>query len=81
MSFFNSAYEGIPPWDIGRPQKEFVRLAEDGEISRRVHLIHTNYVVSKLGERMCRGTSTFLGGLYSSHAGIASKPSLYEVGD
>ncbi|HEY9246113.1 MAG TPA: methyltransferase domain-containing protein [Candidatus Methanoperedens sp.] len=36
MSFFNSAYEGIPPWDIGRPQKEFVRLAEDGEISGRV---------------------------------------------
>ncbi len=33
MDFFNSAYKGVPPWDIGRPQKEFIRLAEDGEIS------------------------------------------------
>ncbi len=36
MNFFNSAYEGTPPWDIGRPQKEFIRLAEEGEISGRV---------------------------------------------
>ncbi len=36
MDFFNSAYEGTPPWDIGRPQKEFIRLAEDGEISGKV---------------------------------------------
>lgn len=36
MNFFNSAYEAIPPWDIGRPQKEFIRLADDGEISGRV---------------------------------------------
>ncbi len=36
MNFFDSAYKGIPPWDIGRPQKEFVRLAEEGEISGRV---------------------------------------------
>ncbi len=36
MDFFNSAYEGIPPWDIGRPQKEIIRLEEDGEISGRV---------------------------------------------
>ncbi|MCZ7391853.1 MAG: hypothetical protein ABOK23_03925 [Candidatus Methanoperedens sp.] len=36
MNFFDSAYEGIPPWDIGRPQNEFIRLAEDGEISGRV---------------------------------------------
>ena len=36
MDFFNSAYKGIPPWDIGRPQKEIIRLAEDGEISGRV---------------------------------------------
>ncbi len=33
---FNSAYDGIPPWDIGRPQKEIIRLAEIGEISGRV---------------------------------------------
>ncbi len=49
--------------------------------ARILHLIYTNYVVSKLGERMCKGTSTFLGGLYSSHTGITSKPSLCEVGD
>ncbi len=36
MDFFNSAYGGIPPWDIGRPQKEFIRLAEKGEINGRV---------------------------------------------
>jgi 2-polyprenyl-3-methyl-5-hydroxy-6-metoxy-1,4-benzoquinol methylase len=36
MGFFNSAYEGIPPWDIGRPQKEIIRLAEEGKISGRV---------------------------------------------
>ncbi len=36
MNFFNSAYKGIPPWDIGRPQKELIRLEEDGEISGRV---------------------------------------------
>ena len=26
-SFFDSAYLGTPPWDIGRPQEEFVRIA------------------------------------------------------
>jgi 2-polyprenyl-3-methyl-5-hydroxy-6-metoxy-1,4-benzoquinol methylase len=36
MDFFNSAYKGTPPWDIGRPQREIIRLAEDGEISGRV---------------------------------------------
>ena len=30
--FFESAYEGTPPWDIGRPQPEFVRLEAGGEI-------------------------------------------------
>ncbi len=34
--FFDSAYRGKPPWDIGRPQGEFVRLAEAGEIRGRV---------------------------------------------
>jgi 2-polyprenyl-3-methyl-5-hydroxy-6-metoxy-1,4-benzoquinol methylase len=29
---FDSFYEGTPPWDIGHPQKEFVRLEEAGEI-------------------------------------------------
>src|SRR4051812_12025096 len=29
---FNPAYRGTPPWDIGRPQAEFVRLEETGEI-------------------------------------------------
>jgi 2-polyprenyl-3-methyl-5-hydroxy-6-metoxy-1,4-benzoquinol methylase len=36
MNFFNSAYEGIPPWDIGRPQREIIRLEKEGEISGRV---------------------------------------------
>jgi len=32
MQSFSSAYSGIAPWDIGRPQSEFVRLAHAGEI-------------------------------------------------
>ena len=28
---FDRAYEGTPPWDIGRPQPEVVRLADAGE--------------------------------------------------
>jgi SAM-dependent methyltransferase len=36
-AFFSAAYEGgVPPWDIGRPQPEFVRLAEAGEIQGRI---------------------------------------------
>jgi ubiquinone/menaquinone biosynthesis C-methylase UbiE len=35
-SFFNEAYRGSPPWDIGRPQAEFVRIARKGEIRGRV---------------------------------------------
>ena len=32
MSFFDLAYEGSPPWDLGRPQRTVVELAEAGEI-------------------------------------------------
>ncbi len=32
MDFFDRAYRGTPPWDIGRPQKEFVELVRRGEI-------------------------------------------------
>ena len=35
--FFDSAYRGgAPPWDIGRPQKEFVELVRRGEITGSV---------------------------------------------
>jgi cyclopropane fatty-acyl-phospholipid synthase-like methyltransferase len=30
MNGFDSAYLGIPPWDIGRPQGEIVRLEKEG---------------------------------------------------
>ena len=33
---WNSAYQGSPPWDIGRPQPDFVRLAEAGELAGQV---------------------------------------------
>ncbi len=33
---FDSAYQGTPPWDIGRPQREFVALAEAGSITGSV---------------------------------------------
>ncbi|MEN6518121.1 MAG: class I SAM-dependent methyltransferase [Methanospirillum sp.] len=36
MDFFEQAYHGSPPWDIGRPQPEFVSLEESGEISGSV---------------------------------------------
>jgi cyclopropane fatty-acyl-phospholipid synthase-like methyltransferase len=36
MDFFDSAYRGTPPWDIGRPQNEFVELVQRGEISGSV---------------------------------------------
>ncbi len=36
MDFFSSVYEGAPPWDIGRPQPEFVQLEEAGEITGAV---------------------------------------------
>lgn len=32
MSFFDTAYEGRPPWDLGRPQRAIVDLAETGRI-------------------------------------------------
>ena len=35
-AFFNDAYRGNPPWDIGRPQPEFVRLANEGLIRGKV---------------------------------------------
>jgi len=32
MGFFNDAYRGTPPWDIGRPQREFVALEAAGAV-------------------------------------------------
>jgi SAM-dependent methyltransferase len=32
MSIFDEAYNGVPNWEIGRPQREFVTLEETGEI-------------------------------------------------
>ena len=36
MHFFEQAYQGLPLWEIGRPQPAFVRLEEAGEIQGRV---------------------------------------------
>jgi cyclopropane fatty-acyl-phospholipid synthase-like methyltransferase len=36
MDFFDAAYKGRPPWDIGRPQKEFVDLVRRGEMTGSV---------------------------------------------
>ena len=33
---WNSEYQGSPPWDIGWPQPDFVRLAEARELAGRV---------------------------------------------
>jgi SAM-dependent methyltransferase len=32
MSIFDEAYSGVPNWEIGRPQREFVTLEKTGEI-------------------------------------------------
>jgi SAM-dependent methyltransferase len=36
MEFFDSVYTGAPPWEIGRPQDDVVRLAERGGFKGRV---------------------------------------------
>jgi SAM-dependent methyltransferase len=33
MSIFDEAYGGVPNWEIGRPQREFVALEEAGELA------------------------------------------------
>jgi cyclopropane fatty-acyl-phospholipid synthase-like methyltransferase len=33
---FEAFYAGTPPWDIGRPQPAFLKLAEDGAVRGRV---------------------------------------------
>jgi ubiquinone/menaquinone biosynthesis C-methylase UbiE len=35
-AFFNESYRGTPPWDVGHPQAEFVKLANQGDIRGRV---------------------------------------------
>ena len=32
MRGFDSAYLGVPPWDIGKPQSEIVRLEHEGKV-------------------------------------------------
>jgi cyclopropane fatty-acyl-phospholipid synthase-like methyltransferase len=32
MRGFDSAYLGVPPWDIGKPQDEIVRLEQEGKL-------------------------------------------------
>ena len=34
MSWWESAYRGSPPWDIGAPQPEIVKLVENNEIPK-----------------------------------------------
>lgn len=35
-AFFNESYKGTPPWDVGHPQAELVKLAKEGKIRGRV---------------------------------------------
>ena len=34
--FFDRAYQGAPPWDVGRPQEDIVRLAQRGGFKGKV---------------------------------------------
>lgn len=36
MGLFDSAYEGVAPWDIDRPQRAIIQLEEAGEITGAV---------------------------------------------
>ena len=36
MGFFDEAYRGTPPWDIGRAQRELIALEEEGGIQGAV---------------------------------------------
>lgn len=36
MDLFDAAYEGVAPWDIGRPQRMIIQLEEAGEITGSV---------------------------------------------
>ena len=36
QEFFHQVYEGTPAWEVGKPQPEFVRLADSGEIKGEV---------------------------------------------
>jgi ubiquinone/menaquinone biosynthesis C-methylase UbiE len=36
QEFFDTVYEGSPPWEIGRPQDDIVRLAERGGFKGKV---------------------------------------------
>ncbi len=36
MSDWDQSYMGTPPWDIGRPQPEFLRLLDEGELKGEV---------------------------------------------
>jgi len=69
QEFFEAAYHGIPPWDIGKPQKEFVRLGRSGEI---------------VGDVLDVGCGTgenafFLAGLGPVVCGIDAAPTAIEI--
>ncbi len=51
--FFDQAYRGRPPWDIGRPQPAFVELANAGQIHGAVLDVGcgTGEVVLEMAER------------------------------
>jgi len=36
MNFFNEAYRGVPPWDIGRPQPVFAELAVSEDLGDEI---------------------------------------------
>ena len=36
MNWFNESYRGVPPWDIGRPQPAFARLAAGEDLGKDV---------------------------------------------
>lgn len=35
-TFFDTVYDGTPPWETGRPQPEVVRLVERGGFRGRI---------------------------------------------
>ena len=58
MSSFDERYAGTPPWDVGHPQTEYIRLQENGEIKGSVLDIgcgtgENALLVAERGHRVC----------------------------
>lgn len=87
MSFFDLAYEGSPPWDLGRPQHAVVELAEAGEIVGSVLDVgcgtgeHTLYLAERGHEVLGIDTASRAIDIARAKAGERRLDAAFQVGD